>query len=37
VSTDLVAFQNVAREHNVQAIVVPQFVEPNPTTAGQAK
>jgi hypothetical protein len=36
VSTDLVAFQNVAREHNVQAIVVPQFVEAKPA-AGQAE
>jgi len=36
VSTDLVAFQNVAREHNVQAIVVPQFVESKPAT-GQSE
>jgi hypothetical protein len=37
VSTDLVAFQNVAREHNVQAIVVPQQFEGKGTTAGQEK
>jgi hypothetical protein len=37
VGTDLVAFQNVAREHNVSAIVVPQLLEEKPAAAGQER
>jgi photosystem II stability/assembly factor-like uncharacterized protein len=37
VSTDVVAFQNTAREHNVQAIVLPQQLEPKAGVAGEAK
>ena len=37
VSTDLVAFQNTAREHNVQAIVLPAQLESKGGVAGEAK
>jgi photosystem II stability/assembly factor-like uncharacterized protein len=36
IGTDLIAFQNLAREHNVQAIVVPQQLESKPASAGQS-
>jgi len=37
VSADLVAFQNVAREHNVNAIVLPQQFEGKQGVAGQER
>ena len=37
ISTDLVAFQNVAREHNVNAIVLPQQFEGKQGVAGQER
>lgn len=37
VNTDLVAFQNVARNHDVHAIIVPQQTQAEPNVEGQSR